>query len=1155
MAGKVMRMPTPAAPEKLQRQDENKVQKQEKEQEDIQKAEMPEEQVQKKDDEKIQKAELPKEQVQKQEDEKVQRAAGEQENIQRKGNGTPAVNAGTQAAIRSKTTGGQPLSSDVRSYMEPRFNADFSNVRVHNDAESAGLSNQLSARAFTHQNHIFFSRNQYQPGTGDGKQLLAHELTHTVQQGHSVQRSPQVSTTATPPQVQRLGVQDALDYFADKAYHIMGFRLLTILLGFNPINMRSVDRNAANLLRALIEVIPGGHFITQALDNHGVINKAAAWMEQKIATLGDIGSDIVASLKRFLDSLGWRDIFDLGGVWERAKSIFTSPISRLINFGISVGTEILKMVKSTILKPLAALAKGTRGYDLLCVLLGENPISDEPVPRNADTLIGGFMKLIGQEEIWKNLKKGNAVDRAWAWFQGALAGLLGFARSIPGRIVETLASLTVQDILTVAGAFTKVIGTFAGIAGDFLSWGLNQVVSLLEILFSVVAPGAMPYLKKAKGTFVSILKNPIGFAGNLVRAGKMGFQMFAARIGHHLKTALIKWLVGPLANAGVYIPKSFSLIEIVKLVLSVLGITWQNVRKKLVKIIPEPVLKGLEKTAGILVTLVKDGPVAAWEEIKAELSELKGMLITQVTEMVTTQVVKAAVTKLASMLNPAGAVIQAIIGIYNTISFFIEKAGQIAAVVGSFINSISAIAAGKVENAAKRVEQTMAGTLNVVLPFLAKFAGLGNIPQKIVGIINKIRKPIDKGMDKIVGWLGGILKRMKGGGKKGKLSSRKVKSLVFAAMGRPTRAKTPEAALAEKRAQAQTLLAQYQPKLKKGKLKVNIIDRSAKDVKKNAAVNFEVSVSSGEKSKGKLPINVEDKGALQKRFAKARSLKKFNEKNGFTISDWGETFTEIKTRTHQKDISIGVSKKNINRQAGKLFFKSKVRRDTIILRGAAEIQSSGASYEEFKEGKKFGVRIITRYLKGRKINGVPPNSYNNKKQPGIVKAVADRAVRGEVLSKKPRRKWVLTKNKHASKFVIWKGGKFVLIKKFIGKVRAKLYGAFTKAVKTLKETYTEYKEFGTKYRIIGPPGKIRQGIEDTWFDKKNIVTIEHTEPVVQHWVNKGKKTDQSTRKIFYNNQDKLSLLPKSLNSREGGRLKERYGKEVEEGFRGPDEKA
>ncbi|MGR9088861.1 MAG: hypothetical protein ACU841_17595 [Gammaproteobacteria bacterium] len=222
---------------------------------------------------------------------------------------------------------------------------------------------------------------------------------------------------------------------------------------------------------------------------------------------------------------------------------------------------------------------------------------------------------------------------------------------------------------------------------------------------------------------------------------------------------MIKWITGPLGEAGVYIPQSFSLLEIVKLVLSVLGLTWQAIRAKLVKIIPEPVLAGLEKTAAILVTLVKEGPAAAWEQIKAELSELKDQLIAQVTQMISTEIVKAAVFKLVSMLNPAGAVIQAIIAIYNTITFFVQKLRQIGAVVASFINSIAAIAAGQIAGAAKRVEQTMARTLTVVLAFLAKFAGLGNVPEKIVGIVKKIRQPIDKGLDKIVAWLGNMLKK------------------------------------------------------------------------------------------------------------------------------------------------------------------------------------------------------------------------------------------------------------------------------------------------------------------------------------------------------------------------------------------------------------
>nr|WP_277875247.1 DUF4157 domain-containing protein [Alkalinema sp. FACHB-956] len=687
--------------------------------------------------------------------------------IQRKAEGQPNVASNVAAEIQASTATGAPLPLTVRRFMEPRFQANFSPVKIHTGDRAAKLNRQLNAQAFTVGNQIFFGKDKFKPDSQEGKELIAHELTHTIQQGAAIQRREEVSVTPVsvtqqaPVQVQRLGLSDALDYFADKANLIPGFRMFTIILGVNPINMSRVERSAANILRAIVEFIPGGGLITRALDNYGVFEKVGAWIEQQITTLGLVGSAFKQAISDFLDSLSWTDIFDLGGVWNRAKRIFTDPIDRIINFAKGLITGILKFIKEAILKPLAALAQGTRGYDLLKAILGEDPVTGEPVPRNADTLIGGFMKLIGQEEVWENIKKGNAIARAWAWFQGALAGLLGFVRSIPRRVIEIITSLTIQDVVSITGVFSKVVGALANIAGEFISWGLKQVISLLEILFSVVAPGVMPYIKKAQAAFLTILKNPIGFVGNLVRAGKLGFQMFANNILTHLKTALIKWLVGPLAEAGVYIPQSFSLIEIVKLVLSVLGLTWQNIRSKLVKIIPEPVLVGLEKTAGILVTLVKDGPAAAWEQIKAELTELKDQLIAQVTEMISIEVVKAAIMKLVSMLNPAGAVVQAIIAIYNTVTFFIEKINQIAAVVASFIDSVSAIAGGQVANAAKRVEQTMANTLVVVIAFLAKFAGLGNIPSKLVGIVKKIRQPIDKGLDKIVGWLGKMLEKAK----------------------------------------------------------------------------------------------------------------------------------------------------------------------------------------------------------------------------------------------------------------------------------------------------------------------------------------------------------------------------------------------------------
>jgi hypothetical protein len=659
------------------------------------------------------------------------------------------------------------MSADVRSFMEPRFNADFSNVRVHSDPESAGLSNQLSARAFTYQNHVFFSHDQYQPGTSEGKQLLAHELTHTIQQGHAVQRSPQVSTTTTPPAVQRfLGIdipswQDVLDWLAEKAYNIPGYRMFTIVIGVNPINGESADRSAANILRAIVEFLPGGKIITDALEKYGVFEKAGSWVEGQLKRFANLLGNVKSAVSQFMDDIDFLDvILHPVRTWERAVDIFTTPVNEIIDFIGSIFQAILQFVRDAVLMPLAALAQGKPGFDLLCAILGINPITNEPVPRNADTLIGGFMKLIGQEEIWENIKKGNAVQKAWQWFETALQELFAMVVQFPQDFIAMLKSLEVMDFIILPNLFIKVFKVFGSFVVKFYSWAFGTILSLLEIIFSVVAPGVMPYIAKAKASFAKIIKDPIGFVGNLVKAGKMGFNLFMSRIGEHLKTALIKWITGPLGEAGVYIPKSFELMEIVKLVLSVLGLTWQNIRAKLVKIIPDPVLAGLEKTAGILVTLVKDGPAAAWDQIKAELNELKGQLIAQVTQMVTTEIVKAAITKLVMMLNPAGAFVQAVLAIWNTVTFFIQKIKQIGAAAAAFIDSIAAIAAGQIAGAAQKVETTMANTLTLVIAFLAKFAGLGSIPEKIVGIVKKIRAPIDKGLDKIVTWLGVMLEKL-----------------------------------------------------------------------------------------------------------------------------------------------------------------------------------------------------------------------------------------------------------------------------------------------------------------------------------------------------------------------------------------------------------
>lgn len=81
-----------------------------------------------------------------------------------------------------ENSGGEPIPQPFKHALEAKFGADFSDVRIHTDPEAAQLARSLEARAFTVSRHIVFATGEYQPYSAGGQKLLAHELTHVVQQ-------------------------------------------------------------------------------------------------------------------------------------------------------------------------------------------------------------------------------------------------------------------------------------------------------------------------------------------------------------------------------------------------------------------------------------------------------------------------------------------------------------------------------------------------------------------------------------------------------------------------------------------------------------------------------------------------------------------------------------------------------------------------------------------------------------------------------------------------------------------------------------------------------------------------------------------------------------------------------------------------------------
>jgi hypothetical protein len=94
----------------------------------------------------------------------------------------PGVSSNIESGINSLKGKGSPLPDSTRLYFEPVFGMDFSRVRVHSNPEASQTAESINANAFTYGNDIVFAKDRYSPGSSTGQKLLAHELTHVVQQ-------------------------------------------------------------------------------------------------------------------------------------------------------------------------------------------------------------------------------------------------------------------------------------------------------------------------------------------------------------------------------------------------------------------------------------------------------------------------------------------------------------------------------------------------------------------------------------------------------------------------------------------------------------------------------------------------------------------------------------------------------------------------------------------------------------------------------------------------------------------------------------------------------------------------------------------------------------------------------------------------------------
>ncbi|WP_260696778.1 hypothetical protein [Streptomyces sp. 130] len=283
-------------------------------------------------------------------------------------------------------------------------------------------------------------------------------------------------------------------------------------------------------------------------------------------------------------------------------------------------------------------------------------------------------------------------------------------------------------------------------AKDAIVGAIKTINELKNLLLGILA--------KAAGAIMKIIKDPIGFLGNLVSAVGAGLNLFITNIAGHLKTGLVSWLLGTAVKAGLELPQKFDMKGIIQLIGSLLGLTWANIRARVTrKGVPDEAMTAVESSVPVAQNIAREGPAGAVKEIQAEAGDLKSTILEKLTSYLIPTVIIAGITWILSLLNPASAFVRAVKGIIDIVTFVVNQGAQIVEFVNSVLDAVVAIANGGKAGVPKMVETALAASVPLLIGFLASLLGIGSLAAKVKSVFHAVSRPVNRAIDKIVDFI------------------------------------------------------------------------------------------------------------------------------------------------------------------------------------------------------------------------------------------------------------------------------------------------------------------------------------------------------------------------------------------------------------------
>ncbi|TPN83944.1 eCIS core domain-containing protein [Aquimarina algicola] len=447
--------------------------------------------------------------------------------VQTKSNEESTGSSTLQSQLNSSKGKGSPLSDTTRSSMESAFGADFSSVRVHTGSDAVQMNKDLGAQAFTHGSDIYFNENKYDTNSNSGNHLLAHELTHTIQQGGAVRQKPQKSYQRTQPKVQRFSLWDAA---------------------------RRAGRGIARGARAFGRgVVSGARAV-----GRGVTNLAQSALEMGKDALMAAVRRIAPDFARLIERDGIRSF--LGNLIRQAFRSLFNGVSTPIRGALGMFGSLRQRI--------------TNGLGSMRTFIGGATSNTFNMARTAASSVGSFISGV-VTPVFSGIR--NVAGRVKNFFTGIneVIGvpIMNVLRRIGGSVWENFTGFIqrVGNVFNsvknaIGGAWTRIKGWFGitadqgtGEGGGIWEWVKGKALALWNTIKQRIEPIKAPLQNIGS---VLLLLSPAGPALALFRAWPYLQRAFnwvrqrwrdgnvLVRARQYLNTTLMPMLTNGLQNVG-----------------------------------------------------------------------------------------------------------------------------------------------------------------------------------------------------------------------------------------------------------------------------------------------------------------------------------------------------------------------------------------------------------------------------------------------------------------------------------------------------------------------------------------------------------------------------------------------------------------------------